>query len=33
MGVIFLQNPIDGKMATHHVLVKMMLAKAEIHET
>jgi len=33
MEVIFLQNPMNGKMATHYVMVKMMLGEPETHET
>jgi hypothetical protein len=32
MGVIFLQNPMNGKTATHYVTVKMMLGEPETHE-
>jgi hypothetical protein len=33
VGVIFLQNPTDGKTATHDVIVKIMLGEPETHET
>jgi len=32
MGVIFLQNPMNGKTATHYVVVNMMLGEPEAHE-
>jgi hypothetical protein len=33
MGVIFLQNPMNGKMATRDVTVKITLGEPETHET